>query len=151
MSTMQDTYERDIYGPFEDGCGNRRMADPIRVYRRLQQATAGQLAQLLTLAKSDDPVGSSEAEEKLVAAVVFAFDLAPFDPATGGGTTESMCRALLSDFVGWMDAKKKSRQTSQTSSPSTETPSFAADDSTTPPASGSGSIKRGCGCGKAGT
>ena len=87
-------------------------ADPLALRRRLVQATGGEINQLLREAADPPPGGAYDpsqelaclaARERLAAAILAAFDLPPFDPATGGGTTEAVALAPLWEFTDWLE------------------------------------------------
>lgn len=102
MSPLPDPDVRDIFS-FRDG-DVVRYTDPHRVRRLLHAHLGGSLEQIISTANSKTEVPPpvwSDAWEHLVAAVIIAFDLMPFDPATGKGATENWCRQLLTDFFSW--------------------------------------------------
>ena len=128
-----------------------RWFDPLRVWRRLQQATQGELRQLLALAQTpkvpdDLPPEEKEAvqqvtpqqmaaRDRLLEAVPHAFELPPFDPSTGTGLLEEQAMGLLFQYLAWMEEKKTKPSPSPTSSPTSGPPSWGDVPSTTPPSS----------------
>lgn len=97
--------ERRIYGPYYDGQGNQVFADPVAVYRRLVAETAGNLDALLSQYNQGD-LGVAGVSFRLANATVAAFELQPFDKATGKGTLQDEALALLGNFLDWRDQKK---------------------------------------------
>lgn len=113
-------------------------ADPLAVRRKLLARTGGKIdefvdRQRLMFSTSQeinngstqeaDPgifIEGSAAEEMIVAAVVHAFDLPPFDPTTGGGATQEYCLLLFDSFNEWREQKKTSGETTQGSSHATD-------------------------------
>lgn len=77
-----------------------RYGDSLRTQRNLYIALGAngdreEVAAVLTASASPDPSVSGPATEKLMAAVREAFEMAPFDAATGAGATEEDTRAAL--------------------------------------------------------
>jgi cytochrome c556 len=105
---MQTTtkIERRVF-KFHDGQKDR-YADPMEVLRRVS-FLLGDPAAVSKVIRDADPAADAEAmkaaytaTERLVVAVREAFDLAPFDPETGAGATESDCLAVWGLFSEFM-------------------------------------------------
>lgn len=157
-----DRRDTEIYGPDSDGARDRYW-DPLVVHRRLAAALEGNPAQWLQDCQSKDPVLKNKALEKTYPAIVYAFDLVPFDIMTGCGTTEKQAKELMNRFHAWLEKKNPTPDTSPTpSEPQASghpTSTFGAPGVTINPsapdtsgatfmASGweSGSTRSGCGC-----
>lgn len=83
--------------------GVKRFADPLAVKRNLLRASQGQFEALERLASSaPTPLEQEDAREKLHAITCAAFDLVPFDAATGEGVTETESVAVLDEFLSWL-------------------------------------------------
>jgi hypothetical protein len=134
---MYSPAERAIY-VWSDGRQDWHV-DPLRAYRRLVRALAGEQDAVIERARSDDPLAATGAKERLADAAREAFGLEPFDPATGQGTLDAEAEALLYDFLGWLQSKKGSPPTSPTSPGSTGSADSWADDLRMPSGSASGS------------
>jgi hypothetical protein len=105
---------RDIFLYFD---GEReRFGDPLRIRRRFYNKLDGNPKAVIEQTKSPVTEDRDEAHEKLNEALVYAFDLQPFDPATGEGVLEEDLRRLFKEFFDFLDAKKKRLETSPTSS-----------------------------------
>ena len=107
--------ETDIFGPYSDGRGNSVMADPLKVYRTLIREVGGDLKQTLADSNSSDLDVHIPAEETLVRAAVTAFNLAPFDPVTGTGSTETQILSVLDTFLNWIKSFQQPDTTLPTS------------------------------------
>jgi hypothetical protein len=140
--------QRNIFA-YNDGC-REVFGDPVAIDRRLTQALGCSPHLVLTDAKATLP-GTTElngpvafpAIERLMAATRQAFEMAPFDKATGMGAREEDCLAALNAFCSYMQVKKKNTAPSRTSSaPSAATRS----PSPTKPTSASTATSTDCGC-----
>ena len=126
-------YREGIFRFFD---GTRwRCADPIAVFRSLQNHPEFDLATTPKMAGVDDPKIKFDAIRKCADAVRVAFNVQPLDD-TGAGLTEEECCALLVRFSQYADALKKNTNPPQTSPPSTA--SMSSEESTTKPVSASG-------------
>lgn len=131
---------RNVFS-YHDG-QRQRYADPLRVRRLLQKETGGELWHVWSLANevqkalgrmaraerspaeagatAELPEGPSAemfaAEEALLDAARVAFDLPPFDPDTGEGATEEVCRRCLSSWLDWLSKKNEPDDGSPTTS-----------------------------------
>src|SRR4051812_30779149 len=103
---MFDLEKRHIY-ELPDWDGARMFRDPMRIWRRLREATGGKTGQLISEMRDKDPAVSSQATDALVGAFAFAAELRPFDPATGEGWTEPQLVAAVSDFHVYVNGLKK--------------------------------------------
>lgn len=57
-------------------------------------------------ARPEPPDGEHfEAQEAILDATRAAFDMPPFDPETGSGATEEVCREALSAWMDWLEGK----------------------------------------------
>jgi hypothetical protein len=106
--------DRLIYGPYSNGAASVH-GDPLKIYRRLVHGLEGDPNTVLANIRSPEEAVRFEATEKMIAATVFAFDLAQFDVESGQGATESQVLALVKDFLGWIEQKKKTPENSPTS------------------------------------
>jgi hypothetical protein len=123
---MQFTDEdRLIFGPYPNGELDSQgqplliHGDPLRIHRRLAQSLEGSADRILRDIHAADAPCSDEAErwareqlayaatEKMLRAVIFAFELKPFEPLHGRGLKEAECMGVLNAFLDWMDTVKK--------------------------------------------
>lgn len=143
---MYSDTERRIFGPYDRaGDGSVNYADPLRIHRRLVHSLEGEPDVTLAATRSEVEAVAFEATEKLLRAVVYAFELVPFDPATGKGVTEQDCLALLNHWCDWQSKKNASAASSPTGSAPTAS---APAQSITPPSAGSTGTSSDCGCNK---
>jgi hypothetical protein len=80
--------------------------DPLKIRRRLYNLLGGDPNEVLNQANNGVPEVKDKATEKLMAAVIYAFDMVPFDKESGKGALEYDCRAALDSFVKWIEEKK---------------------------------------------
>lgn len=113
----------DIF-PYNDG-EKDRFGDPMRIERLLDTTAGGSFAKLLQLALSENPDISNPATDRELLCIQTAFEIKPFDPLTGQGTTEEFQFNLYDEFLRWRDKKKANGD----SPPSLPTPTVG-----TPPA-----------------
>lgn len=124
--------DRRIFGPYDDGSGTVRYADPLVVQRRLSLSLQGNPGQFYRDARiepryegvGDDrrPVPPDAGEVlraemaaiKIVEAARIAFEFLPWDQLTGNGATESECLQVLGDFLTWKVKKKPTAENSPT-------------------------------------
>lgn len=106
MSLSYNTSERLIYGPYHDGL-SERYADPIAVHRKLVMVLDEDPNHFIRQLKSEVPSIKVRAEIELAAAAVGAFDLLPFDPSSGTGSTQDEALAILYDYIGWREKNAK--------------------------------------------
>src|SRR5262245_9391405 len=97
---------------------DKRLVDPQHAYRVLLVKTNGELNSLLAQYQEGE-MGEAVTAGRLAAAAVAAFDLPPFDQATGQGTLEDEALNVLSRFLAWRDQKKTTTATPPTSPPPT--------------------------------
>lgn len=83
--------ERQVYG------------DPLKIRRRLNARLDGNLNKALS-----EKDLSPDHYERVLDAVVFAFDLIPFDPETGKGAQEEVVVRALKAFLDWLQKKSPS-------------------------------------------
>lgn len=96
--------ERKVFAYFD---GARTVyADPLQVLRRWVLFFDGDPNPTHEAMYSDEPMVRLPAQERVVAGVRAAFDMAPFDPATGAGATDADCLAALRAWEDWLAAKK---------------------------------------------
>lgn len=107
--------ETKIFGPYSNGTELIR-ADPLRIYRRLQVQLDGDCNKWLKQARSEDFSVAFQAKERIIPAVVFAFELAPFDPKTGAGCLEEDIISVLNSYLEFMDQKKENGESLRTCS-----------------------------------
>lgn len=105
-SSEEQVFTTDEFVTFEK---NGRFYDPAKVWRRLMNHPTidiqREMERLAVPATQDD---YHEALEAIVSVVIPAFEVPPFDPATGTGTTETEAFLLCRDFMTWvMSVKKK--------------------------------------------
>lgn len=105
-SSEEQAFTTDEFVTFEK---NGRFYDPARVWRRLMNhPTIDIQKEMERLASPVMPDDYHEALEAIVQVVIPAFDMEPFDPATGKGTTETEAFLMCRDFMNWvMEVKKK--------------------------------------------
>ena len=115
---MWSEAERQIFGPYHDGRA-QVYGDPLAIWRRLVHGLDGDVNRWLTHARSEEPEIRYQATERILVATVEAFDLAPFDRATGQGVLERDAMAILNTFFDWIDQKKSPPVNSPTSAPPT--------------------------------
>lgn len=96
---------------YELGESGSKYADPLRIKRRLSQSTNGTINDLVQAAAGPDEQARFAAEDKLVAAVCFAFNLPAIDANTGIGCTDEFLLGLLNKFLDWESKKKQSTET----------------------------------------
>src|SRR5262249_3807569 len=106
--------QRKIFGPYPNGKGQQLYADPVAAYRVLMFHTDGELNSLLDRYNADE-LGLSATAPQLASATCIAFDLEPFDRATGKGTLQDDALALLAQFMEWREEKKTPLVNSPTS------------------------------------
>lgn len=96
---MYSEAERSIYSPSRNGepIGHY---DPLAIRRKLVIATKGKFNDLLKQQQGDDELEAAIAEEELVAAVRFAFALAPLTPT--GGVADADALDLLDDYLDYL-------------------------------------------------
>jgi len=97
--------KRNIF-PYHNGVA-LVYADPLAIYRRLVLALDGEPNRWIEESRSDVAVLRVNAEQRLDQAVRVAFEMAPFDPLTGGGATAEFCDAALDAYLVYLDAKKE--------------------------------------------
>lgn len=120
--------QRGIFGPVFNGAA-MVYYDPLRVRRRLQALLGSQAGELIASWEH------LPAQEQFLGAVREAFDLPPFDPATGAGATEETVLGLWAGWQAWVKKNGPSTPNSPTTSRPTATPQ--ATPPTTPPTSAS--------------
>jgi hypothetical protein len=99
---MTPEEHRDRYVFAYEAAGVERYADPAAVRRDLLRGAGGAFDELCLAASKDGPE-AEDAREKLHGVLCGAFGLAPFDPSTGEGTTETESAALYEQFAAWLD------------------------------------------------
>jgi hypothetical protein len=107
-----------IYGPYPSGAGSLQWGDPVRILRHLTFLLDGDPNAVLEKVRSGSPGEQHDALEKLLPAIISAFDVRPFDKVTGEGLTEDDLEGLLDGFIEWLALKKKKAE----ESPSSYTP-----------------------------
>ncbi len=84
-----------------------RFADPWSVHRQLTLASQGGINTLLEqAADKDNELRSLNAVGELVGIARLAFEMAAFDPETGGGATERHCLDALYAYCEYAEQKK---------------------------------------------
>lgn len=91
--------------PYNDGKQDR-FGDPMRIERVLESHCGGSLYDLMQRSKSENPDLANPATDQILEAICKAFELEPFNAATGTGTTEEFQLALLDQFADWRSKKK---------------------------------------------
>lgn len=107
--------QRRIFGPYFNGAQNL-YADPLRVYRRLCYRLEGDPNKFIRERNSPDAQASLPARDRLLEATAFAFDMVPFDPATGKGALTQDVEKVLRDYLEYME-KKGRRESKPPTSP----------------------------------
>lgn len=106
MGTEEEqVFTTDEFVTFEK---HGRFYDPAKVWRRLMNHPTidiqKEMERLSSPAMADD---YHESVEAIVAVVMPAFELEPFDPQTGRGATETEAFLLCRDFMQWVATVKK--------------------------------------------
>lgn len=121
---MYPESERKVFSYFNGSA--TIFADPMAIKRRIAHATKGQESQILADCKSDlEPVAFA-AWEKFLAATREAFEMVPFNPVDGTGSTEEDCIDAWNAFVDYRVKKKRNVGPSLTCSPLSEPASSPA-------------------------
>lgn len=110
--------KREIF-EFRDGAGKLRRIDPMVAYRRLTsdpQLNAEEHFGILE-SESSPPEMLIEASTIAAAAARRIFGLAEFSDTDPASVTDNEAKAILIDFVVWVDAQKKSASPSPTLPP----------------------------------
>lgn len=117
--------ERAIF-PYDagDGSGKTVFGDPMLLHRRLAQALEGSPNRWIEQYNSEDMAIALPAAEKLVEAVRWAFEMTPYDKATGRGAMEADVLKVLHDYLDFMDKKKVNAAPLPTSEPLTDSPAL---------------------------
>ena len=120
--------------PSVDGSA-KLFADPLAVRRKLMARSAGKIDDIVDIYRASIEAGNAKAdgeikdvnpgvfvqgdnaEEQIVQAVRYAFDLKPFDPKDGSGAPAKYCLRLFDWFTEWREQKKTSEETTPSSSP----------------------------------
>lgn len=107
--------ETKIFGPYWNGA-EAVFGDPVRIHRRLYAKLLGRPNDFFAKVRDfeKDPTGSEQAADTVEMAVRYAFDLVPFDPATGGGANQQSAFEVLNQYLEYQDAKKLTGSGSQT-------------------------------------
>jgi hypothetical protein len=95
---------KEVFGPYSNGEG-MVYGDPLRIHRRLTAGLRGDPNTVIKDSNSEDPAVSYPATERLVQAVIQAFEMKPFDPATGKGATTDLALSTLATFTEWLRKK----------------------------------------------
>lgn len=119
---MWTDQERRIFGPYFDGKASVH-ADPMAVDRRLKKALGGDVNAVLQRYRSDCEMEALDATDLIVLAAYVAFDLQPFDKATGAGVVETEAVDILFRFFDWTEKKNASGETPPTLPASSPSPS----------------------------
>ena len=112
------TQERTIFGPYWTGSA-QRFADPLMIRLRYQHACNGKYDEMVANLRSKDPDTLFKAYDGLIKSTWYAFELEPFDPATGKGTTPTDTVELAKRFAAWQAEVKKKSALKPTSAPVT--------------------------------
>jgi hypothetical protein len=105
--------ETNIFGPYWDGHASV-YADPIRIHYRLFSDLDGDPNTYFDKMSERGPDQASY-REKVEKAVRRAFDLTPFDRATGEGLNQAAIIKLLDRYIEYQDEKKVSGSSTPTS------------------------------------
>ena len=106
--------------------------DPQRINRRLLSVRGFNLEAAKHDMESGDFAVMSEAAEKMLGAIVHAFEIKPLDPNTGEGMMESDVFKLMTDFGMFMAEVKKKEKNLPSCSPPTVQELFKPAASATP-------------------
>jgi len=115
--------EQRIYGPLLIE-GKEWYGDPGYIHRVLTVELDGNVNDWIDKYNSDFPAETSEATEKICLAVLKAFRIEAFDPATGAGTTEDELISLFVSFFDWVKKKPANIDRTPTSLPATGRPIY---------------------------
>lgn len=117
----ENTESMRIFGPYYNGASLTTFADPFRVMRLLKAATKGELSKVVEDCNNKEDLElKTKATGFLLEAIYIAFEMQPFDIATGKGILENEALAVYDDFVDWSDKKKVAQESGQNSPPPTE-------------------------------
>lgn len=105
LSDAQRQKNQEIFGPYSDGA-RERYWDPEKVHCLMGAALDGKPNEVLNNCASPLPEVRAEAQQQAMNAIIIAFELVPFDPATGEGMTWARCKALWNQFHDWLEKKK---------------------------------------------
>ncbi|OAI39612.1 hypothetical protein AYO40_01220 [Planctomycetaceae bacterium SCGC AG-212-D15] len=94
-------------------------ADPLALNRKIRALMNGDPAKVVANYNSDNQNESDAAAELFFPAIARAFEVAPFDKATGEGFVDEDLLKLWEMFQSWLDEKKKKEESSRTSVPPT--------------------------------
>ena len=105
-SSEEQIFSTDEFVSFSK---NGRFWDPVRVWRRLMNhPTIDIEKEMQRMASPVEMDDYHESLEAITSVAVPAFEIEPFDPQTGKGTTETEAFLLCRDFMLWvMSVKKK--------------------------------------------
>jgi len=122
---MYSESDRNIFGPFYNG-SEMVHADPLRIRRLLVHELGGDLNAVLSQAHAEEEPVRFQARDQLLSAARIAFDMTPFNPATGAGAVEADLWAALTAFLDFIEKKNPSGVSGPTSVPSTDPKSLLA-------------------------
>src|SRR5574341_2178294 len=111
--------ERDIFGPYWDGVKNV-FGDPMAIYRKFRHELGEEPNKVFADAHSDIEQIRFEARNKVVQAVMTAFNMVPFNSDDGTGAKERDCNRVLADFIDWIEKKNLNSDEPQISSPGSD-------------------------------
>jgi hypothetical protein len=116
---MYTEQERRIFGPYFNGT-EVVYADPIRLKRRLDHALEGETPKWIE--RYNDPAHPQhyDAQERVLAAAVWAMELRPFNPQTGEGVLEAEVEQALYGFLEYLEGKGPRAESTPTSSTPSE-------------------------------
>ncbi len=114
--------ERRVYGPYDNG-SRVVFGDPFKINRTLIHMLKGEPNTVIADYNLKEACPAKfEATNLLMAAGIAAFELTPFDAATGNGMTESFVIKLIEDFMKWCSKKNEKPAPTPTSSPASDGP-----------------------------
>lgn len=114
--------ERQIF-EFDDMSSDKPFkayADPCRVLRRIKATTQGMFQKMVLDSKSPDGETASNAIDAITKAMLFAFELSPFNPATKTGWLEVHLLGLADRFNAYLTELKKNTRNLPTGLPPTQ-------------------------------
>lgn len=104
MDAVFSEQERKVFS-YYDGA-QRVFGDPMRILRGMLREFAGDPNPALENMNHAEAAVWVPAMEGVVAAVRIAFDMVPYDKATGTGATEADCLAALHAWQEYLNSKK---------------------------------------------
>lgn len=106
---------------------NGKAYDPLKSLRALWRELNGEFSAILKNARSEDNAVAFRAQDQLIPAVREVFGL-PEVNNSGEGVSDKSCIQCLKDFVAFLNKKKATTESKQTSPALMESPFFEKDE-----------------------